>query len=388
MDPGDSLESHPYHFSNPGFKLAQLATADPNPRLRAEQKGQRNAIIVNEYGWLWLNRDGKPATLTKKLYENLLGTASTAKARFQLYARYTAAETEFWRAHRKCAAVLHFCGLGYSRPDGQTSDHFTDLEKLTYEPEFFDYVRDAFAPVGLMLDFWTPQAVAGEKTSIPVIAINDLDQAWKGVVRLRLIQGDKTILEQQRPLELPALGDKRIAFAFTVPAATGDTLMEAALLKDGDANAKPVRSRRDIDIITTAQLAAERGIAVGAKASASSELLKDGVRYPAAQACDGKLDTRWSSEFKDDQWLALDLGKEETFARLELVWEAAFAKEYAIEVSGDGKEWKEVARKRDGKGGEEEVRITPSSARWVRLRGLKRATQFGISVCEMRVFRR
>ncbi|HEX41339.1 MAG TPA: hypothetical protein ENN81_04675, partial [Phycisphaerales bacterium] len=69
--------------------------------------------------------------------------------------RYLAALTEFWRAHRRCAGVLHFCGLGYSRPGfeerplgGATSDHFIDLEKLEFEPMFEQYVRDAFAPVG------------------------------------------------------------------------------------------------------------------------------------------------------------------------------------------------------------------------------------------------
>lgn len=64
-------------------------------------------------------------------------------------------DTEFWRAHRKAAAVLHFTMLGYSRPDGQTSDHWLPdgLPKLEWEPEFRRHVRDAFAPVGLAVDF-------------------------------------------------------------------------------------------------------------------------------------------------------------------------------------------------------------------------------------------
>ena len=46
-------------------------------------------------------------------------------------ARYVAALTEFWRARRACAGVLHFCGLGYSRPNGQTCDDFVDIDWLT-----------------------------------------------------------------------------------------------------------------------------------------------------------------------------------------------------------------------------------------------------------------
>lgn len=388
MDPGDSHESHPYHFSNPDFKLEMLATAELMPRLRPEQRDQKNAIIVNEYGWLWLNRDGSPATLTSKLYQNLLGTASKASQRFELYDRYMAAETEFWRAHRKCAAVLHFCGLGYSRPDGQTSDHFIDIEKLTWEPQFYDYVRDAFAPTGLMLDFWAAQAVAGEKREIPLIAINDRDEDWKGAVRLRLLRDDKKVLEQQLPLELPALGDKRLAFAIEMPAAPGDYVMEAALLRSGEESARPVRSLRDFTLLSAEQVAALQGLAVGKKAEASSELAKDGQTYPAALAFDGKPETRWSSDFKDDQWLAVDLGRIETVMRLELSWEQAYASEYAIEVSTDGKEWKEVARKRGGKGGVEEIRLDPTDTRYIRLHALKRATPFGVSLYEMKAFRR
>ncbi len=100
-------------------------------------------MILNEYGWLWLNRDGTPTTLTKDLYRNLLGPHATTAQRRHVYARYLAAETEFWRAHRSCAAVMHFCALGYSRsgekprPEGgATSDHWADVEKLAWEPEF------------------------------------------------------------------------------------------------------------------------------------------------------------------------------------------------------------------------------------------------------------
>ena len=104
-------------------------------------------------GWLWLNRDGSPTTLTRTLYSNLLGSASTVSSRFHLQAAYIAAETEFWRSHRRAAAVMHFTTLGYSRPDGQTSDHWRDVARLEWEPEFHRAAHDAFAPVGLMVDY-------------------------------------------------------------------------------------------------------------------------------------------------------------------------------------------------------------------------------------------
>jgi hypothetical protein len=69
-----------------------------------------------------------------------------------------------------------------------------------------------------------------------------------------------------------------------------------------------------------------------------------------------------------------------------LVWEAAYGKAFAIEVSKDGQAWTEVYRTADGKGGREEIRFAPVEARWVRMTGTKRATQFGYSLYEFSVF--
>ncbi len=99
-------------------------------------------------------RNGIPTTLTRTLYHNLLGNNETPQNCFHTCAVLTAAETEFWRSKRQVAAVMHFCGLDYSRSEGQTSDNWIDLKNLTWEPEFYKYVRDAFAPVGLSIDFW------------------------------------------------------------------------------------------------------------------------------------------------------------------------------------------------------------------------------------------
>ncbi len=183
---------------NPGFKLADLATADPVPRGNALPNAG-NAIVINEYGWLWLNRDGTPTTLTAQLYTNLLGPNSTTAQRFHLQATYLAADTEFWRAHRKAAAVMHFTTLGYSRPDG-TSDHWTKggVAKLEWEPEFHQYVRDAFAPVGMMIDFWKNRAFSGNSAHVPVVLINDLYQDWNGPVTLRVKRGDRVLAETKQ----------------------------------------------------------------------------------------------------------------------------------------------------------------------------------------------
>src|SRR5208283_2789609 len=50
QEPGDMFESHPYHFQNGNFQLADLATADPVPQGNALHNDGRHAVVINEYG--------------------------------------------------------------------------------------------------------------------------------------------------------------------------------------------------------------------------------------------------------------------------------------------------------------------------------------------------
>ena len=229
QEPGDVFESHPYHFYDATYRLSKLAAADPVPQGSSMHNDGKHAVVINEYGWLWLNRDGTPTTLTKQLYQNLLGTNSTAAQRRHLYALYTAAETEFWRAHRKAAAVMHFTTLGYSRPDGQTSDHWNNVVKLQWEPEFYKYVRDAFAPVALCIEFWEEKAVVGHRTRIPVLLSNDREQPWTGVVTLRLKSGRRELAELEQFCSLQGLGQATLDFDLNWPEQTGLCVLEAQL---------------------------------------------------------------------------------------------------------------------------------------------------------------
>ena len=381
----DVCETHPYHFGNASATLAQ-AMSDPvgMPNFNdAPNPENRHAYVINEYGWLWLNRDGTPTTLTKNLYANLAGKDAPPSKLFPLAARLLAAETEYWRGHRQAAAVLHFCGLGYSRPGGQTSDHWLDVQKLTWEPEFFSYVRDAFAPVGLMLDAWAEEYDAGKPKEFPVVVINDLAQDWKGTVRLRLLWEGVVAQEKTQPCEVPALGETRASLTLDLPAKSGDYQVEATLLQPG---ADPVRSLRDFSIMTDAARQTRYGIAVGQPVKASSNLKQSGATSPEA-AVDGHPNSRWSSEFSDPQWIAVDLGQPEKISRVVLDWEAAYGKAYAIEVSPDGQAWQEVYRTQDGHGGSDRIEFTPVEARWVRMHGTRRGTEFGYSLWEFRVFR-
>ena len=252
----DFVESHPYLFikgwsGKESFRLREVANVSPVPHLRAEQKKLDVPIVINEYAWLWLNRDGTTTCLTDKVYNSLLGPDSTVAQRRLLYARYLAALTEFWRCHRKCAGVLHFCGLGYSRagdkprPEGgATSDHFLDIETLDFEPNFEKYVKDAFSPVGLCINKWDEQFSPGEKVEVPVIVINDLYKDWKGNVVLRILRDGETISEQTKNCTVTSLGQETLSFNVTIPSEQGKYQLVAELITEG----MPVRSLRDFNV--------------------------------------------------------------------------------------------------------------------------------------------
>ncbi len=72
---------------------------------------------------------------------------------------------------------------------------------------------------------------------------------------------------------------------------------------------------------------------------------------------------------------------------MQLVWEAACGKAYTIQVSDDGKDWQDVYATTSGSGGTENISFAPVSARWIRMHGTQRATPFGYSLWEFRVFR-
>jgi hypothetical protein len=103
------------------------------------------------------------------------------------------------------------------------------------------------------------------------------------------------------------------------------------------------------------------------------------------RAVDGDDKTRWSSCFRDPQWLAVDLGTETAIGRVRLNWEAAYAKDYELQVSNDGTHWTTAKRVRDGTGGVEDQDVN-ATARYVRMMGTRRATPYGYSLWELQVF--
>jgi acyl-homoserine lactone acylase PvdQ len=107
---------------------------------------------------------------------------------------------------------------------------------------------------------------------------------------------------------------------------------------------------------------------------------------PAANAVDGNLTTRWASSWADGQWLRVDLGSSRSVARVLLRWESAYASAYRIEVSADGTTWTQAAAVTGGNGGLDTVTFPAVSGRYLRVLGVTRATQYGLSLYEVEAY--
>ena len=110
-----------------------------------------------------------------------------------------------------------------------------------------------------------------------------------------------------------------------------------------------------------------------------------GPSWPASNATDGSLTTRWSSAFADPQWLQVDLGTTQPVCQVVIHWENAYAKAFQIQASNDAANWTTIYSATAGTGGTQTLNIT-GSGRYIRMYGTARATQYGYSIYEFQVY--
>ena len=123
-------------------------------------------------------------------------------------------------------------------------------------------------------------------------------------------------------------------------------------------------------------------IAQGRPATASSQ---ESASFPASDATDGNLGTRWSSQFTDPQWLEVDLGSAQSLCQVTLAWETAYATAFQIQASTDNATWTTLYSTTTGTGGTQTLPVT-GTGRYLRMYGTARATQWGYSLWELQVY--
>ncbi len=233
--PNDVVEYHPY-LMNRGFypfnkekpfELAEFETLYPTPNSYSFlQTGQ--SMIVNEYGWMWMNRVGAPTLLTKRIYDAWLGEDSSADERYVFYAYVLAGHTEFLRAFRTFAGVYHFVYLTSSHPNAITSDNFIDVEKLQLEPHFVNDVGEAFKPVGVYLNFWQPKLKLNETKRFTIMIVNDEHESAEGTLSLSIENAEGEVFTQSgQDFVVSPLGQQSYYAETSLPDVPGVYLIKA-----------------------------------------------------------------------------------------------------------------------------------------------------------------
>jgi hypothetical protein len=109
-------------------------------------------------------------------------------------------------------------------------------------------------------------------------------------------------------------------------------------------------------------------------------------QYATANAVDGSLTTRWSSEFSDPQWISVDLQGTYDISEVILRWETAYGADYQVQVSNDATTWTTIRTVTGGDGGVDELTGLSGRARYVRINGARRGTEWGYSLWEFEVY--
>ena len=307
--PYSPVECHPYLFNSWEFSLGYL-----NLNRKRMWSGETSRaeiasrpVILNEYGWNWINRHGDPTRLGKRNYNFLMPRATRAE-RKDYYAWSLGVLTEQWRLSRRAAAIFHFTSLtyGFDDPDvAFTGDILEpDLTTPRIRPEVARSFRSAFAPVALVIDEYREDVMPGVERSFDVVLLND-SRDGKPVTRMVSFTADG-ICREAFELTAPYGGEARRRVTVRVPADAKGTVKVCAALPEG------TRSERRWKVLDR-----KPGLETGARAVASSEL---DIR-PVQFLLDGSPLTRWESLPGDKApWVEIDLGEERDVKECKVLW--------------------------------------------------------------------
>lgn len=103
--------------------------------------------------------------------------------------------------------------------------------------------------------------------------------------------------------------------------------------------------------------------------------------------------SRWSSNYSDEAWLKVDLGKGQNVNNIKIYWEAAFGIKYKILVSDTGEDghWVEVYNEENGTGGIKDIKFDmKENIRYIKFEGVERKVidggKYGYSIYEIEAY--
>ncbi len=256
-------EPHPYEGRVPWKSEEELFQMD-YPLGDLDYRNERNiasiessaAQLVNEYGWVWLWRNGKPSKLTTQVYNYYVKENSTAEENRAFQAYWLQCETEWLRSIRAHAGVLAFTHL--TNNYGYTGDwYINDIAELESGPTL-SWFRHAFAPSAVFINHPDERYMKqfephkpGSRLLFTLKAINDLNVAESGKVMISLLDHKgKAIWSQEQEIQVAPYGEKNYPVVIDLPSEAG----AYTLVTEFAGNVSPLKrqiSRRYINVGTT-----------------------------------------------------------------------------------------------------------------------------------------
>lgn len=247
----DPIEDHHYLMYAPLYEhlgiwklenfergTGQKSTNSPHP--------SAHATVLNEYGWMWLKRNGGQTLLTSATYDSI-APGYTNEQRQALYAYLLAAETEYFRCNRNYAGVLHFDYLTGDFNGAITGDIFKNPVTLEPTKVYDDYLKEMFKPLGMYVNLFRKRIAANTTETIAVMLVNDEYKSTNGTIEMELVDANnKTVATAAAvPFSISGLSQLTRRVTFTFPSAKGEyMLMTYARQQDG----KQTLCRRKVNI--------------------------------------------------------------------------------------------------------------------------------------------
>ncbi len=208
--------------------------------------------LVNEYGWIWLWRDGRPSKLTLNNYNYYLGENATPEQCRELQAYWLELETEWLRSERSVGGILAFCHL--TNNYGFTGDWFiNDIKDLEPSPAF-RWFKHCFAPSAVFIDLADRRYTKhleplkpGSDLVFNLVGVNDLNKESSGKVLMKLLDEKGTIIStQEESIVIEPFGKRLQPCLLKLPSKVGGYLLIAEYHEKGAS--KPVLSRRYLKV--------------------------------------------------------------------------------------------------------------------------------------------
>ena len=208
--------------------------------------------LVNEYGWIWLWRDGRPSKLTVNNYNYYLGENAKSDQCRELQAYWLQLETEWLRSERAVGGLLAFCHL--TNNYGFTGDWFiNDIKDLEPSPAF-RWFKHCFAPSAVFIDLpdrrytkHLPSLDPGSDLLFNLVGVNDLNRESSGKVTLKILdEKGNVVYTQETSVEIESFGKQIQPCQLRLPTRPGGYLLVAEYLEQG--KSEPVLSRRYLKI--------------------------------------------------------------------------------------------------------------------------------------------